>query len=267
MTSPDPFWLGPIGVDVSMYQGKVNWASVKNAGYDFALIKATEGVGSRDPRFVDNWIAARDAGLLVGAWHFARVSKKTTIEADAKDEAGWFASQILAQPHDVMLPPGLDIEWDKKADKIIKGAEVVRWCQVFTQHVREITGRTPVVYTGFNFWRWRLLKTQSLSVLPLWQVHYTSNTAPRSIPGWKWTFWQWSHTQILPGSKKTKVDANRFNGTLEQLQALAEGKNETADDPFRTEPEPVVEIPWWEKLQETLEIVNRAIFENSRRGG
>ena len=266
MNTPDPFWLGPIGIDVSYYQEKVNWTAVKNAGYDFAFIKCSEGVGYRDPEFIKNWTAAREAGLLVGAYHFARVSKKTTIEADAKEEAQWFASQILAQPHDVMLPPVLDIEWDKKADKIIKGAEVVQWCQIFCKHVREIVGRTPAIYTGSNFWRYRLLKTQSLATYPLWQVHYTPKTAPKAIPYWKWTFWQWSYPQPLPGSGKTKVDANRFNGSWDDLKALAHGNAE----PSHPETLPAIvepDVPWWERLAETMEIVNRAIFENSRRGG
>ena len=115
--SPDPFWLGPVGIDTSKYQGKVNWQAVKQAGYDFAIIKASEGVGYTDPEFRRNWNESRAAGLLVGAYHFARVSKSPTIEDDARKEAEWFAS-LLGNPANT-LPPMLDIEWDKHADKVI----------------------------------------------------------------------------------------------------------------------------------------------------
>jgi lysozyme len=269
--SPDPFWLGPVGLDTSKYQGKVNWVAVKQAGFDFVFIKASEGVGYKDPEFARSWNEARAAGLLVGAYHFARVSRSPTIEDDARKEAEWFTS-LLSSPAD-MLPPMLDIEWDKHADKVIPGADVIKWCEVFTQTIGTILHRTPGIYTGRNFWRFRLLKTSRLSHLPLWQVHYTSAVTPAKIEAWKkWTFWQWSYTQPLPGSPKVKVDANRFNGSHADLEALAnpsviEAVNsgaETVVEEIAKEPE---KAPWWEALLEITNSVTRSISENARRGG
>ena len=261
--SPDPFWTGPIGVDVSKYQGDVKWSMVHGAGYEFAYIKASEGKGYTDPKFKTNWLSAREAGMLVGAYHFARVSKSPTIEDDARAEAEWFAGLLGAQPGShVMLPPVLDIEWDKNADKVIKGAEAIQWCLTFTQTVALLLGRTPTIYTGANFWKWRLLRTSKLAHLPLWQVHYTSAKKPTEIPNWPWTFWQWSYTQPLPGSGSTKVDANRFVGTPTELRKLADPSLE-AREPIDV----VHEIPWWDKLLEITNGITRAISEPSRRGG
>lgn len=266
MTSPDPFWLGPIGVDTSKYQGRVNWQAVKDAGYSFAFIKASEGVNYADPEFAVSWDTARKANMIVGAYHFARVSKSPTIDEDAKKEAAWFAS--LIKDTDEMLPPILDIEWDKKADSVIKSAEVVTWCDVFTKELAQILGRTPGVYTGANFWGYRLQKTKRFAHLPLWQVHYTSATAPKKFDGWpKWTFWQWSYTQPLPGSPKTKVDANRFNGTLDELRALAQLKVAVPAEPHEPTLQELQQEPWYQGLLGSLQIVNRWISENARRGG
>lgn len=270
MTNPDPFWLGPVGLDVAKHQSDVNWSAVRNAGYDFTYIKASEGRGYTDPKFKRNWLAAREVGLLVGAFHYARVSRSPTIEADAKIEAKWFSDLVAAQPgaDSLMLPPMLDIEWDKDADKVIKGQEVIEWCVIFTKTVAELLGRTPGIYTGSNFWKWRLLRTTRLSALPLWQVHYTSEKSPRKIPGWPWTFWQWSHTMPLPGSGKTKVDADRYNGTLEQLRELATPRR--TSEPIVTEPlvpEVVPPAPWWEVLLEITDSITRAISPSSQRGG
>lgn len=261
--NPDPFWTGPIGIDVSEAQGKVNWPMVRNAGYDFAYVKASEGRGFTDAHFVTNWTAAHEAGLLVGAYHYARVSKTPTIDDDARAEAEWFASLISARGGDgIMLPPVLDIEWDKKADKVIKGAEVIQWCLTFTQTLALLLGRTPAIYTGSNFWKWRLLRTTKLAHLPLWQVHYTNASKPVTIPSWPWTFWQWSHTQTLPGSGSTKVDANRFVGTPAELRKLAEPSLET-----RELVDVVHEVPWWDKLLEITDSITRSISEAARRGG
>lgn len=274
MKSPDPFWLGPIGIDVAKWQGKVNWNAVRESGYSFAFVKASEGVGYEDPTFKRNWNEARAAGLLVGAYHFARVSKSPTIEDDAMKEAEWFASRLGSNTAN-MLPPVLDIEWDKNADKVIPSKDLITWCEVFTQTLGSLTQRTPAMYTGFNFMRFRMQHTTRFSHLPLWQVHYTNATAPKKMPSWpRWTFWQWSYTQPLPGSSSTKVDANRFNGSADDLVKLANKVVEigTATSGSTTVVEKVpqveeTEAPWWEKLLEITNSVTRAISENARRGG
>ncbi|HZQ46068.1 MAG TPA: GH25 family lysozyme, partial [Verrucomicrobiae bacterium] len=62
----------PIGVDVSHYQGSINWSSVKGAGYSFAWAKATEGTYGEDDTFVNNENNGKGAGVYIGAYHFAR---------------------------------------------------------------------------------------------------------------------------------------------------------------------------------------------------
>src|SRR5262245_8356825 len=62
----------PLGVDVSHYQGSINWTSVHNAGYTFAWAKATEGTGFNDADFTANESNGKAAGVYIGGYHFAR---------------------------------------------------------------------------------------------------------------------------------------------------------------------------------------------------
>ena len=204
------------GIDVSQHQGSFDWKQVPKQGHVFAFVKASEGVGFRDPQFTRNWEESAAVGLLVGAYHFARVSRVLgSVEEDAKREAGWFARQI----GDVSrrLPPVLDLEWDSRA-KDIKPEETIRWAKAFLAELTKLTGRTPIVYTGPSFWRYKLVKSLDLAAYPLWEANYTSAAKPKAIPGWPWTFWQWTSTHPIG---KQKIDANRYGGSMADLEMLA----------------------------------------------
>lgn len=209
------------GIDISEHQGsKFDWKIVAAAGHAFAFVKASEGVGFRDPTFTRNWAEAANTGLLVGAYHYARVSYNASdddagIVSDAKREAAWFATQIGDLTN--RLPPVLDIEWDKKAAKVPR-ARVVLWAKAFLLETLERTGRTPIVYTQPSFWLYRLGKTLELANYPLWQASGTDQDAPPPITGWPWTFWQWSSHLRIAGHV---VDADRFRGSHEDLSRLA----------------------------------------------
>ena len=89
------------GIDVSHFQGNVDWAKVKATGAAFAFAKATEGTATIDKMFATNWPAMKNAGLLRGAYHFFHGSK------DATDQANFFLSKFSVVAGD--LPPVLDV--------------------------------------------------------------------------------------------------------------------------------------------------------------
>lgn len=227
------------GFDVSKWQGSnVDFTKAAASGQKFVFIKATEGVGYVDPQFERNWRIAGAAGLIRGAYHFARVSRSESVEEDARAEATWFARTVgTLIPGD--LPPVLDIEWDKRASGI-KAKDVVAWCHVFLETLEELTGRVPIVYTGVNFWRHKLLKSREFDRYPLWLVQYTSKPRPHKPlvhedadgnVAWEWkaTFWQWSHTGPVAGVGD-KVDENFFFGTMKELRSLAGYTEEPSSD-------------------------------------
>src|SRR5919106_1214014 len=92
------------GIDVSKWQGKIDWASVRAAGTQFAFIKATEGGDHVDERFLENWHGAQQAGIPRGAYHFVYWCRP------AHEQAAWFKRNVPQDPD--ALPPVLDVEWN-----------------------------------------------------------------------------------------------------------------------------------------------------------
>ncbi|WP_049041856.1 GH25 family lysozyme, partial [Clostridium sporogenes] len=101
------------GIDISMHNGNINFDSVKNAGYDVVIIKATEGVQYVDPFLGQHYNGAKAAGLNIGFYHF--MSEKTDPSQQAVD----FWNSIKDKQFNVM--PCLDIEtnsWGRSSNQI-----------------------------------------------------------------------------------------------------------------------------------------------------
>jgi len=204
---------GPTGPDVSRWQHgtPLSWTAVKASGQTFAFVKATEGASYTNPYFASDWAATRNAGLLHGAYHFARPSVGSAVSQARRFIA--VAGTARAQGD---LPPVLDLEQSGG----LSPAQLSTWTSQFLTETRRLTGRTPIVYTYPNFWRTAMAGTTAFTSYPLWIASYTSASTPL-MPAWsKWTFWQYSSSSIVPGIAG-KADMNRFNGTLSDLRALA----------------------------------------------
>lgn len=200
--SPDP--TGVRGIDVSHYQGTIDWSSVAKTGVAFAFIKATEGTSSVDSEFQTNWRGSHAAGLLRGAYHFYRPDE------DPKQQALHFLKAVQPGPRD--LPPVLDVEISGNPSDIVEGI------QTWLTGVELAAGKKPIIYTNPSFWAG--LKTSGFSQYPLWIAEY-GVTAPKVPEGWQtWTFWQFSESRSLQGING-HVDFNLFQGTLPDLQRVA----------------------------------------------
>jgi lysozyme len=204
------------GIDVSNYQGVVDWATVASGGESFAYAKASEGLTVADPYFADNWAGIKAAGLLRGAYHFYHPNDDPAAQATnflnalAAANGG---SPVLA-PGD--LPPALDLEVTNGAAP----ADLVAGAATWLATVAAATGKTPIVYTFVYFWRTTLGNPTDLSTYPLWIAEI--NAAQPIVPGgWSnWLFWQFA-TQQLAGVHSPTTDLDAFNGSLADLQALA----------------------------------------------
>lgn len=218
------------GIDVSSHQGVVDFAAVARAGFRFAICKATEGVGFVDPRFGANWAQLVELGhetLYRGAYHFARPSS-VGGGADGESEALSFCTTMKSVGHygPGALPPVLDFE--EYSDSDVR--ENVPWIEAFVRVVENELGRSPMIYTGANVWRFEVGDSPKFTHLPLWQVYYSRTAShPPATPWHQWTFWQWSgggryaYYGPVPGIPGSGIcDVNRFNGTEQQLATLAE---------------------------------------------
>jgi lysozyme len=205
------------GIDVSHYQGLVDWGEVAAGGELFAYCKATEGAGVVDAYLPGNWSGIKQAGLLRGAYHFFHPDQDATAQANnflaalAKVNGG---TAVLA-PGD--LPPTLDLE----VTGSLVAADVLAAAATWLGLVAAATGRTPVVYTFFSFWSGTLGNPKALAEYPLWIARYTSAPSPGVIGGWPtWTFWQYSQSGTVNGIGGP-VDVDAFQGAAEDLNALA----------------------------------------------
>jgi uncharacterized protein with LGFP repeats/GH25 family lysozyme M1 (1,4-beta-N-acetylmuramidase) len=211
------------GLDVSHFQGTVDWAAVTGGGASFAYMKATEGTTFTDPQFATNYAGSAGAGLVRGAYHFA-LPDVSSGAAQANyflaGGGGW-----VADGH--TLPPVLDIEYNPYGTADWPGwcygqtpAQLTAWINDFTTTVHSRTNRWPVVYSTNGWWSNCTANDPAVAVnSPLWIARY--NTDPGTIPpGWNtYTLWQYADSGTFPG------DQDMFNGDATQVRAFAQGTN------------------------------------------
>jgi GH25 family lysozyme M1 (1,4-beta-N-acetylmuramidase) len=203
-----------IGIDVSRWQhgSQINWAKVKADGVTFAFIKATEGSFYTNSYYASDRRATKRVGIYRGAYHFARPSK-----GSAARQARYFVSKAGKHQGVGDLPPVLDLESSGRLG--VRGLRT--WTRNWLETVQQLTGRTPIIYTGPSFWETEMGNAQGFRRYPLWIAHYTTGQ-PRVPGGWTdWTFWQRTNTGRVAGISGA-VDINRFNGTSARLATLAQ---------------------------------------------
>ena len=201
------------GIDVSHHQGLIDWELLRNqAAIDghplcFAFMKATEGADMVDERFSQNFNAARQYGIMRGAYHYYRPA------TPARQQASNFISHVKLQAGD--LPPVLDVEVkpDDVSDEDFRQG-ILEWLLRVEQHFKV----KPILYTYHSF-RQQYMRDSIFNLYPYWIAHYYVDTLRYQGP---WTFWQYSDQGQLPGIKGS-VDLNIFNGSFEELQQLAIG--------------------------------------------
>jgi GH25 family lysozyme M1 (1,4-beta-N-acetylmuramidase) len=196
------------GIDISHWQGSVDFAKVAGAGYRFVIAKATEGIGFTDVNWTTYRNNARNAGLAVTGYHFARPDGNPT---KPRQEASWFVSQLGLQPG--MLIPALDLERSGGLSQ----AALTDWVGQWLDEVYLETGVRAMIYTSPSFWRTYLGDTRTFAdqgYSVLWIAHWgvSSPSVPASNWGGKgWTFWQTGGGPV-PGISGD-VDLDVYNGT------------------------------------------------------
>ncbi len=198
------------GIDVSYYQGDIDWPAARADGVEFAFIRAGDGTGYIDSRFEQNWGAAAAQGILRGAYQFFRPDEDPLAQADI------MLGKLAGSPGE--LPPVIDVEDDGGLAPEAVEAAVRAWID----RVRPVVGREPIIYTGFYFWRDQV-GAPDLTGSPLWHAQYTTAACPNIAPPWPdWAFWQFTSTGRIAGITGD-VDINRWNGTRDDLAAFAAG--------------------------------------------
>jgi len=206
-----------LGIDVSHHQGSINWTMVANDGKVFAFCKATEGMTYHDPNFSTYMTNGTAAGVIMGAYHFARPDNNTALQ-----DANNFITQAHNYIGDGFLPPVLDLEDPNTSthlDQIYTSSQLTNWVQIWLNRVESQTGVRPIIYTNSHYAGF--LNT-SLNSYGLWiaKPGTSPSTPPTNLGSWNnWMFKQYSWYGSVNGISGN-VDLDVYHGTVSDFNTL-----------------------------------------------
>ncbi len=196
------------GLDISHYQGEINWDKLRNAQIQgvpvsFIFIKATQGTNIWDENFNQNFFNAKKNDIVRGAYHY--FSPYTS----GKEQAKYYCKMVQLEEND--LPPVLDVEEIGNNSVKQLQREVLNWMNEVEKHY----GVTPILYTGYKF-KTSYLNTAEFDKYPYWIAHYYVDSL--EYKG-EWAFWQHTDAGNIAGIKGN-VDINVFKGDYQDLMDM-----------------------------------------------
>ena len=189
------------GIDVSHYQGKVDWDKVLDDNIHFVYLKATDGITYTDPRFHENQNALIKNRVVYGAYHFF----------EPKDSGIKQAENFLlhVKMNEEMLPPVLDIEITQGVNKELLKQHAKEWLDTVSLKL----GCQPIIYSYSSFYMENL--GDDFLEYPVWIADYTKK--PNLLLGGKHILWQHTQKGDVMGID-TMVDKNWFFGNENKLK-------------------------------------------------
>lgn len=197
------------GVDVSSYQGEIDWDTLSSQNISFAFIKATEGSSMVDPCFSYNYDCAQHTDLKIGAYHFFSYDSGGDTQADN------FISAV--DKIDNMLPPVIDLEFYGDKEKNPPEQEVVRkQLDLMLQKLEEHYGMKPILYATEK--SYSLYLAGAYDEYDIWIRNVISS--PHLSDNRDWKFWQYTNRGRLEGydGDEQYIDLNVFQGTEEEFE-------------------------------------------------
>lgn len=189
------------GIDVSAWQGEINFNRVKDAGIEAVYIRAGEGANITDRYFERNYENAKAAGLKYGFYHY--VTARTVSEAE--EQADFFAALIRSKPYDMKAAMDFENLSGLTAD------EAVAIAKAYLERLEQRSGHTPAVYS--DAYDARTVWRSNLTKYPLWVADYGVRE-PGSIGGWSsWSGFQYSDKGAVSGISG-HVDLDYFRESL-----------------------------------------------------
>jgi len=197
------------GIDVSGWQGNVDWNYWWNQGKRFVWVKATESTTYTNPYFAQQYNGSYNRGFIRGAYHFA-LPNKSSGAAQARyfsDHGGGWSGDGKT------LPGALDMEYNPYGSTCygLSKSAMTNWIRDFSNTYKARWNKYPAIYTSTSWWN-QCVGSSFGSTNPLWVARYSSSVG--TLPyGWSYyTVWQYSSSPI---------DQNTFNGSYDRLQVFA----------------------------------------------
>lgn len=218
--SEPPAPLGPPveGIDVSNHNGSdIDWNAVSEDGKEFAFVLASDGTSFTSPEYEDQYHGAKDAGLISGAYHFARPG-----DSGPAEQANRFLDIADYRSDGKSLPPVLDLEVDPDSGGCYDMSvdEMHQWVDGFNEVVQDQTGEQPIIYANPSFWSECMGGTDRYADHDLWLAGYEVDE-PEVPEGFDdWDFWQYSEEGEVAGIGG-ETDLNVYNEGIERLRQLA----------------------------------------------
>lgn len=196
------------GIDVSSFQGAIDWRKVKADGIVFAFARVSDGVDVVDQTFARNFRAMKRVGIRRGVYQHFRAS----VSPEKQVELLVAAIRRSGRPD---LPVVADVETDDGMPPEEVRARLKRWLR----RVEQRTRRRPIIYTSPSMSQ---TLGRGFGGYHLWVAHYDVE-CPRAVDGWKrWALWQRSSSGRVAGINGN-VDLDTFAGTPRELRRLGVG--------------------------------------------
>ncbi|APR87771.1 Integrin-like repeats domain fused to lysozyme, LYCV glycosyl hydrolase [Minicystis rosea] len=195
------------GIDVSSWQGNIDWSAVRGSGREFAFIRVSDGANYFDSKFDKNWSEARAVGMARGVYQFFRPGQDPIAQAN-------LVLQHLGSDLGE-LPIVVDVEVSDGVGPATLNARLGQWIS----RIKQATGRTPMIYTSPGLWP-SLSGSSQFADVKLWVAHWGASCPTLPTPWSNFSVWQYADNGHVPGISGN-VDLDRFNGTLADLKAHA----------------------------------------------
>lgn len=248
------------GIDVSNHQKLIDWSQVAASGVQFAVIKCSEGVDYSDPFFPRNWELAKTAGLVRGAYHFARPSLNSAIS-----EAAHFLQQLQRAGG---LETGDLLALDMEDMEVEAGVDLSAWTLQWLEMVQREVGFRPLLYTGRWYMARNWLIDPRLAEYGLWLAAY-QQTAPAPPDPWPFlALWQHTNAGRIPGVAGN-CDLDWFFGDVDQLRKygkLEEAKN-SVESPQSSDASKALILAHLAELRFHANAVEGLLFKEEGSGG
>ena len=199
------------GIDVSAYQGEINWLKIEDQNMKFAFLKATEGSSFVDERFAYNWDEAHKTTLRVGAYHFF------SYDSSGKTQAENFIRTVPKEAN--ALPPVIDVEFygDKEKNLPVR-SDVEKELRTMIDMLHKHYGKRTIIYTTQK--AYDLYIKNGFRESDIWiRDVFTDPSLPDRR---NWVFWQYTDKEKLEGynGKEKFIDVNVFHRSLAEFKAF-----------------------------------------------
>ena len=222
------------GVDVSEYQGEVDWDKIKEQNIDFAFIKATEGSKGKDNSFDKNYEKLKNMDMLLGLYHFF------SFESLGEEQADNYIKVVgnIENDENLMLPI-IDIEYYSYYKKVKPNKEwVTKELQKMLDKLEKTYRVKPIIYTTMEFYQ-EYIEGEFLE----YDIWIRNILTKPDLENREWKFWQYTGRGKLEGynGEEKYIDLNVFNGSKEDFVNYVKSKKEEKKNNFNREEQEKIE--------------------------